>query len=255
MLHKASSLYWDLSRQAGCKGGLTTDDTLENPRALVDHDHPADQTRVEVNKPRTNMKSQAKQSRSRPNDIVSQALLNASEAVRANIGNIISCKRDLQCQRRGALPKDPGTLQELVIPDEWKLTGGPSPQPFLIHDTGPEERLVVYSSVEQLQHLGQSNTWYMDGNFAMSPSIFDQLYVIHAPLGDSAVSCVYAFLPGKTSQIYQNLLRIVLDKMEELQIYPDPTTIITDLSGPAGVNTGLLLSSEHVEENSGLGLH
>ena len=69
------------------------DDTLENPRSLVDHNHPADQTRVELNKLRTNMKSQARQSRSRPNDIVSHALLNASEAVRANMS---ACRHDME---------------------------------------------------------------------------------------------------------------------------------------------------------------
>lgn len=36
----------------------------------------------------------------------------------------------------------------------------------------------------------------MDGNFAMAPNVFNQLYVIRAPLGTSAVSCVYALLAG-----------------------------------------------------------
>ncbi|KAI0234049.1 hypothetical protein LSAT2_015756 [Lamellibrachia satsuma] len=145
-------------------GGLTTDDTYENPRSHVNHNHPADRTGVEVTKLRTTMKAVAKQSRSRPNQILTQALLEASDEVRANIGKIQTCKRDLQRQRRGCLPNDPATLPELVIPDEWTLTGGADPRPFLIHDSGPgqRQRVVVYAAEGQLRHLGQSDTWFMD---------------------------------------------------------------------------------------------
>ena len=60
-------------------GGLTTDDTYENPRSHVNHNHPADRTGVEVTKLCTTMKALAKQSRSRPNQILTQALLEASD--------------------------------------------------------------------------------------------------------------------------------------------------------------------------------
>lgn len=217
-------------RSSGCKGALTTDDSFDNPRSFVSHNHLADRTGVEVTKLRTTMKATARNSKARPNQILTQALLETSVQVRANIGNISTCKRDLQRQRRGCLPKDPTTRQDLVIPEEWTTTGEANPQPFLIHDTGPGERqrVLVYASEEQLRHLGRSDTWFMDGNFAMSPSVFEQLYVIRAPLGDSAVSCVYAFLPGKSAQVYQELLQAVLNKMETMQIYPDPRVVITD---------------------------
>jgi len=39
---------------------------------------------------------------------------------------------------------------------------------------------------------------YMDGTFDSAPLQFQELYVIRAPPGDSAASCVYAFLPNKT---------------------------------------------------------
>ena len=164
---------WQCNRQrtAGCMGGLTTDDTYENPRSHVNHNHPADRTGVEVTKLCTTMKAVAKQSRSRPNQILTQALLEASDEVCANIGKIQTCKRDLQHQRRGCLPNDPATLPELVIPDEWTLTSGADRRLFLIHDSGPgqRQRVVVYAAEGQLRHLGQSDTWFMDGNYAMSP--------------------------------------------------------------------------------------
>ena len=236
---------WQCNRQrtAGCMGRLITDDTYENPRSQVKHNHPADRTGVEVTKLCTTMKAVAKQSRSRPNQILTQALLEASDEVRAIIGKIQTCMRDLQRQRRGCLPNDPATLPELVIPDEWTLTGGADPQPFLIHDSGPgqRQRVMVYAAEGQLRHLGQSDTWFMDGNYAMSPGVFEQLYVIRAHLGESAVSCVYAFLSGKSTQIYQELLQAVLDKMETMQIYPDPRVVITDFELAAIQSVALVL--------------
>jgi len=68
------------------------------------------------------------------------------------------------------------------------------------------------------RHIGQSDTWFMDGYYAMSPGVFEQLYVVRAHLRGSALSCVYGFLSG----IYQELLQAVLDKMETMQICPDP---------------------------------
>ena len=68
----------------------------------------------------------------------------------------------------------------------------------------------------------------MDGTFDSAPSIFQQLYVIRVPLGESAVSCVYAFLSSKTQATYEELLTAVLDRCCDLGFQPDPTTIITD---------------------------
>ena len=56
----------------------------------------------------------------------------------------------------------------------------------------------------------------MNGNFAMAPKIFDQLYVIRAPMGDSAVSCVYALLLGKSQAVYEEMFRGMEVKCGEL---------------------------------------
>lgn len=73
----------------------------------------------------------------------------------------------------------------------------------------------------------------MDGTFSVAPSIFTQLYVIRAPIGTSAVSCVYALLSGKQQSMYEELLQAVLTKCEEYDLYPDPTTVITDFEKAA----------------------
>lgn len=68
----------------------------------------------------------------------------------------------------------------------------------------------------------------MDGNFAMAPAGFLQLYVIRVPLGDITASTVYAQLQRKTQDTYEELLHAVLDRCHELNQCPDPNTVIVD---------------------------
>ena len=69
----------------------------------------------------------------------------------------------------------------------------------------------------------------MDGNFAMSPSQFKQLYIIRVPLGETAVTVVYAFLQNKTQSVYEELFRAIIDKCSEYMFYPDPLSVIVDI--------------------------
>ena len=68
----------------------------------------------------------------------------------------------------------------------------------------------------------------MDGNFTIAPNIFDQLYVIRAPLGDAAVTCVYALLSGKSQAVYDEMFRGMEAKCEELGFNLDPSTVTAD---------------------------
>ena len=69
------------------------------------------------------------------------------------------------------------------------------PQPFLLHDNGPDadERVVIFAKEHHIQKLADSDVWCMDGNFAMAPSIFMQLYVIQG-----RVSGVFCSISART---------------------------------------------------------
>jgi hypothetical protein len=68
----------------------------------------------------------------------------------------------------------------------------------------------------------------MDGTFSSAPTLFEQLYVIRAPLGDSAITCVYAFLSGKTQVIYEEFFTGLLNKGDELGLDLNPAVTMTD---------------------------
>jgi hypothetical protein len=114
------------------------------------------------------------------------------------------------------------------LPIEWRTTK--DQKPFLIYDNGPtaSKRMLVFASEEGLELLAQSHRWLMDGTFDSCPSIFDQLYVIRAPLGETSVPCVYALLAGRTQAIYEELFRALSNVCEMIDVSLDPVTIIVD---------------------------
>ncbi|XP_076064290.1 uncharacterized protein LOC143038663 isoform X1 [Oratosquilla oratoria] len=87
-------------RSIGCKGAVTTDQNVKEVRSLTIHSHPADKVAVEVATVRSTLRDTAKVSKARPMQILSQALLDASNEVRANIGDLNTIKPDPRTQKR-----------------------------------------------------------------------------------------------------------------------------------------------------------
>ena len=67
----------------------------------------------------------------------------------------------------------------------------------------------------------------------MSPHVFLQLYVIRVPLGECAVSCIYAFLPRKTQEVYEEMLQAVARKCEQMCFSADSSVIYSDFEQSA----------------------
>ena len=110
--------------------------------------------------------------------------------------------------RTGLGPK-PTTFSSTVSPQRYRdsLQRGYDKATTLSHwprRTGNVDR---HQSCQSMGHNRSSLTtaWFMDGNFKVSPTIFTQVCVIRDKLDQSAVSCVYAFLPGKEQHFYVEL--------------------------------------------------
>lgn len=213
----------------------------------VPHCHAADAVSVEAQKVRVQMRQRVCDVRARPGQVLAAGIASAADEVRVKLGRTETVKRNLRRQKRGVLPAEPATLADIDISGQWAETGGPNSQPFLIHDSGSTaaERVLVFSSPTQLRHLATADVWFMDGTFSTAPRIFQQLYVIRAPLGQSAVTCVYALLPGKSQAQYETVLKAVVDKCEELAHSADPSTVICDFE-QAAINSVTSTLGQHV---------
>lgn len=94
-------------------------------------------------------------------------------------------KSSMRRVRRRELPPNPKSLSDLEeIPERYtKTLGGES---FLLYDSASdtdhegEGRILVFSTRRNMEILAQSNTWYLDGTFKVSPNIFTQVpYIFH----------------------------------------------------------------------------
>ena len=61
----------------------------------------------------------------------------------------------------------------------------------------------MFGTEQGLRHICRST---MDGTHSTAPGIFNQIYIIRAPLGETAVTCVYALLAGKSQEVYESIL-------------------------------------------------
>ena len=73
-----------------------------------------------------------------------------------------------------------------------------------MYDSGSEDenRFFMFATKGNLRQLGRSKTWYVDGTFKVCPSLFYQLFTMHAMIGGSVVPLVYTLLQNKTEVAY-----------------------------------------------------
>ena len=226
---------WVCVRKHGsiCNAAISTLLDNSGPFDATPHNHPADPTAFGVCEAKAQMKTVAKATRTagRTRAIMADILMNTDDNTRANIGNLNSLLRSVRRHVQGNAPADPAHRRDLEIEEAWKTTGGDNPRPFMIYDNGigRDNRVVIYGSRDGLLHLCRSEVWYMDGNFSIVPAIFSQLYVIRAPLGNTTVACVYAFLPTKSTGVYRELFQAISDGSDAvLGFLPDPRRCVLD---------------------------
>ena len=134
---------------------------------------------------------------------------------------ISAMKRDIQRHKAKSRPEEPQTIQDINLQPSWTTTGGDNPQMFLFHDSGVaagDDRILVFGAEDALVHLASTDTWFIDGNFKSAPELFEHIYMIRVKLNDGAVSCVYAFLPSKETDHYQELFTALQREIQRLGV-------------------------------------
>lgn len=209
---------------------MTTSLNMTDPVPANEHNHAPDYAAISATKCITNMKRKAAETEDKPSQIYSNNLHDLSAEAKAVLPSEDTIKRTLRNQRSKLYPPVPESLKDLKLTGVWTTTAAPEPKPFLFFDNGPDtdNRIIAFGSDESLRLLASADTWLMDGNYAMAPQDFLQLYVIRVPIGNTAVSTVFACLQTKTQDTYEILLQAVMDHCHEIELYPDPTTIIVD---------------------------
>ena len=126
----------------------------------------------------------------------------------ANIGNLDILRQNIINAQRGSNPKEPDNLSELNNERERAETF--TGQWFLLHDSGKDSchAATLCASTEELRHLAMKAEWYMDVNINTTPKLLQKIYVIHAKLGQSAVTRACALITRKSQDLYVMLQAI-----------------------------------------------
>jgi hypothetical protein len=127
-------------------------------------------------------------------------------------------------------------LESLIIPENMQKTLDGSN--FLIKDsTLGHDRILIFTTIANLEQLELSSFWIMDGTFKTVPTIFKQLYTIHGCVGGNENSrimpLVYALMSSKSEECYKRLFQDLIEFSEEQNIDLQPQFILTDFEKAA----------------------
>ena len=104
-------------------------------------------------------------------------------------------------------------------PGYWSTTGEKAER-FLLFDSKTVEddgdRVIVFATEQGLRQLSSAELYLMDGTFKVAPRLFLQLYVIRVPLGEKAVTCVYALMERKNLASYEKLFQVKFSKSTQI---------------------------------------
>ncbi|XP_060084128.1 uncharacterized protein LOC132563382, partial [Ylistrum balloti] len=123
----------------------------------------------------------------------------------------------------------PRTIQDINLEGKWtQTTAG---EEFLRVDDGDQSRISAFPTSDNLIDLCNADTLFCDGTFYTCPTQFQQIYTIHAMIGDQMYPLVYSLLPSKNQATYQRFFTLLRTKMMELQL--NPTTVFLDFETAA----------------------
>ncbi|KAL4105220.1 hypothetical protein QTP88_020483 [Uroleucon formosanum] len=109
-------------------------------------------------------------------------LKETASTISGALPSVATMKKTVQRLRRckNALPVNPSTLSEITIIDPYTLTL--NNKPFLFYDSGSDDvnRILLFSTEDNLKILSDQCHWFIDGTIKSSPQLFTQLLTIYA---------------------------------------------------------------------------
>uniref|UniRef100_A0A914V4C5 MULE transposase domain-containing protein n=1 Tax=Plectus sambesii TaxID=2011161 RepID=A0A914V4C5_9BILA len=193
--------------------------------------HIADSSKLDVLEAMRALKLRAVETQQATSTIVASARHHTSTVATAHLPLADSLRHNVCRYRVAALGEAAlGDIQTLVIPQRFKcyqqkdvVTGhGYTEQRFLQFDTNKAEydkngerlhgnpRILVLGTNNSLKALQESQDWFCDGTFDVTPKGFSQYYTIHCrldkgELGVYTLPCLFIFMSNRQTVTYVRL--------------------------------------------------
>ncbi|KAF7692959.1 hypothetical protein CDIK_2353, partial [Cucumispora dikerogammari] len=85
---------------------------------------------------------------------------------------------------------------------------------FLHFDSGPSdpERILIFTTEENLRHVGLNSTWLCDATFKCVPVNFEQLFIIQCLIREKYLPLVFVFMKKKNTSSYKKIFFFLSEK-------------------------------------------
>lgn len=190
----------------------------------VEHSHAPNPADVSARRIVEEVKRTARDTTENPQNIVANVCSDVPAVVISQLPEFANMKRLVRLERNrlGHASVNPTSLEDLIISDDYAQING---KPFLLYDNASDgDRILIFTTQENLFFLTRNPHWYCDGTFKAAPALFSQVYTIHAIEGNVTVPTVFALLSNRTQIIYEKLFSALKHLKPELS----PKTIMTD---------------------------
>jgi hypothetical protein len=217
----------DRQREDKCKARLHTTIPLPNPQLLTEmgtHNHRPDAIACEVRSTMTSVRHAAINSNETPTTIIDTNIQQMSATAQGALPVLGNIKRGIRAIRSagGGSLVIPHRREDINLPPSFQKTA--SGDDFLFFDSGADSSRILIFTTQNLEFLKSADTWLADGTFKVAPTLFDQLFVIHAFRNGATFPLVFCLTPNRTTQTYCRVLSALKTAIPEL----DPKTIMTD---------------------------
>lgn len=175
------------------------------------HCHAPIPAEVKVKKVLEDVRKKARNSRENRLNIVAGAVAGVTPQVSAALPTLANMRKLVDRTRKGcsAAPINPQSTQDLVIPDDYKITQ--RNEDFLVQNSMDDDghRLLIFTTKRNLRVLSRCEHWLCDGTFQTVPLVFFQLYTVHGLHDTKTFPLIYILTENKKKQTYIRALRII----------------------------------------------
>ena len=131
------------------------------------------------------------------------------EELGATLPTYNTVRSSIQRTRAKIRPPLPETAARSSLEAPWTKTK--DGRPFLLFNDGVADRIIGFSTDEAMEIICQSSALFMDGTFRVVPTMFLQLYSVHASYKGVMMPLIYFLLPDKEKDTYKRMSRLIRD--------------------------------------------
>ncbi|VDI61105.1 Hypothetical predicted protein [Mytilus galloprovincialis] len=225
-------VYW-ICTTRNCPATLNTRNNI--PTKLPNgHNHDSHKVKLKVDEILQTIKKRCREETTPVPTIYEQEVIklrnpewnDETQEVVENLPTFESCRGSFYNERSKLIPALPKTRNEINLAEPWTVTT--VGEQFLMADDGLHDRIMMFTTRQNLTHLTAADIIYGDGTFYTCPDVFFQLYTFHAFVDGAIYPLVYALLPGKSQIIYTRFLTLLKEACQRFDLQLQPTTIFLD---------------------------